>query len=159
MQGILRCHGWRLEQKGDFSLSESTPERKEVKKRFQLWVKPSTLEFVDKLMADDNCGSRSEFIEKAILFYVGYLSSNASKNYLPNVVISTLKSIVSESDNRQNRMIFKLAVELAIVQNLLASVQEVDPVSMERLRSECVKEVKRLNGSFTFEDALSWQQG
>lgn len=110
-------------------------------------------------MADDNCDSRSEFIEKAILFYVGYLSSNASKNYLPNVVISTLKSIVSESDNRQNRMIFKLAVELAIVQNLLASVQEVDPVSMERLRSECVKEVKRLNGSFTFEDALSWQQG
>lgn len=56
-------------------------------------------------------------------------------------------------------MIFKLAVELAIVQNLLASVQEVDPVSMERLRSECVKEVKRLNGSFTFEDALTWQQG
>ena len=140
-------------------MNESIPERKEVKRRFQLWVKPSTLELVDKLMADDNCGSRSEFIEKAILFYVGYLSSNASKNYLPNVVISTLKSIVSESDNRQNRMIFKLAVELAIVQNLLASVQEVDPVSMERLRSECVKEVKRLNGSFTFEDALSWQQG
>ena len=78
---------------------------------------------------------------------------------MKNVVISTLKSIVSESDNRQNRMIFKLAVELAIVQNLLASMQEVDPVSMERLRAECVKEVKRLNGSFAFEDALTWQQG
>lgn len=140
-------------------MRESTHERKEVKRRFQLWVKPSTLELVDKVMAEDNCDSRSEFIEKAILFYAGYLSSNASKSYLPNVIISTLKSIVSESDNRQNRMIFKLAVELAIVQNLLASVQEVDPVSMERLRSECVKEVKRLNGSFTFEDALSWQQG
>ena len=140
-------------------MNESIPERKEVKRRFQLWVKPSTLELVDKMMADDNCDSRSEFIEKAILFYVGYLSSNASKSYLPNVIISTLKSIVSESDNRQNRMIFKLAVEIAILQNLIASMQEVDPVSMERLRAECVKEVKRLNGSFTFEDALTWQQG
>lgn len=75
------------------------------------------------------------------------------------MVTSTLKSIVAESDNRQNRMLFKLAVEIAIVQNLIAATQDIDPTSLERLRGECVKEVKRLNGSFSFEDAVYWQKG
>lgn len=74
-------------------------------------------------------------------------------------MISTLKSIVAESDNRQNRMLFKLAVEIAIMQNLVASSQEIDPLSLERLRGECVKEVGRLNGTFSFEDAVNWQKG
>ena len=85
-------------------------------------------------------------------------SSWIAREYLPNVVISTLKSIVAESDNRQNRMMFKLAVEIAIMQNLVALQQDIDPLSLERLRGDCVKEVKRLNGSFSFENALDWQK-
>lgn len=133
--------------------------RKEIKRRFQFWVKPSTLELVCRYMEDDNCSSQSEFIEKAVLFYTGYLSAKENKNYLPNIVTSTLKGIVAESDNKQSRLLFKLAVEMAMMMNLLAASQEVDKVSLERLRGECVKEVKRLNGSFSFEDALDWQKG
>ena len=133
--------------------------RKEIKRRFQLWVKPSTLELVGRYMEDDNCSSQSDFIEKAVLFYTGYLSAKENKTYLPNIVTSTLKGIVAESDNKQSRLLFKLAVEMAMMMNLLAASQEVDKVSLERLRGECVKEVKRLNGSFSFEDALDWQKG
>ena len=56
-------------------------------------------------------------------------------------------------------MLFKLAVEIAIMQNLIAASQDIDPISLERLRGECVKEVKRLNGNFSFEDAVDWQKG
>ena len=133
--------------------------RKEIKRRFQFWVKPSTLELVGRYMEDDNCSSQSEFIEKAVLFYTGYLSAKENKTYLPNIVTSTLKGIVAESDNKQSRLLFKLAVEMAMMMNLLAASQEVDKVSLERLRGECVKEVKRMNGSFSFEDALDWQKG
>ena len=122
----------------------------ENKRKFPLWVRPETLEKVEKIYREDDCRSRSEFIEKAIEFYYGYL---------PSVVTSTLKSIVAEGGNRQDRMLFKLAVELAILQNLMAASQEIDPLSMERLRGECVKEVKRLNGSLSFEDAMEWQKG
>ena len=133
--------------------------RKEIKRRFQFWVKPSTLELVCRYMEDDNCSSQSEFIEKAVLFYTGYLSAKENKNYLPNIVTSTLKGIVAESDNKQSRLLFKLAVEMAMMMNLLAASQEVDKVSLERLRGESVREVKRLNGSFSFKDALDWQKG
>ena len=131
----------------------------ENKKKFALWVYPNTLEKVEEIYRSDDCESKSEFIEKAIQFYIGYLQSADKKGYLPSVVTSTLKSIVAESDNRQNRMIFKLAVEIAIMQNLMASLNEIDPLSMERLRGECVQEVKRLSGGFSFEDALTWQKG
>lgn len=131
----------------------------ENKKKFALWVYPETLEKVEEIYRSDDCESKSEFIEKAIQFYIGYLQSADKKGYLPSVVTSTLKSIVAESDNRQNRMLFKLAVEIAIMQNLMASLNEIDPLSMERLRGECVQEVKRLSGGFSFEDALTWQKG
>ena len=129
------------------------------KKKFSLWAKPETFEKIEEWYKRTNCLSRGEFIEKAVDFYVGYLSSNDNKEYLPNIVLSTLKGIVAESENKQSRVLFKLAVEMALMMNILAINLDIDQVSLERLRGECVKEVKRLNGSFGFEDALDWQKG
>ena len=52
-------------------MQDTEAEKKEIKRRFQLWIRPSTLELADTLYEKDNCDSRSEFIEKAILFYAG----------------------------------------------------------------------------------------
>lgn len=133
--------------------------RKEIKRRFQLWIKPSTLGLAETLYEDDNCGSLSEFIEKAVLFYAGYLSSERNTRYLPNVVTSTLKSIVRESDNRMGRLLFKVAVELAMTMNVVASMQEIDRTELARLRGNCIEEVKRINGIFPFDTAADWQEG
>ncbi len=149
---------WVVAVKEVLHLNE-TDNRKEVKRKFALWIKQSTIDMVEGIYKEDNCSSRSEFIEKAIIFYVGYLSSNDNSQYLPNVVTSTLKSIVAESDNRMSRLIFKLAVELAMTMNIIASANEIDRETLTKLRGECVKEVKRLNGSFSFDDAYDWQKG
>jgi len=50
----------------------------ENKKRFPLWMYPSTQQRVQELYEKDNCKSQSEFIEKAIRFYIGYLSAEGS---------------------------------------------------------------------------------
>ena len=129
------------------------------KYKFALWLYPDTLDRVKELYKQDGCKSKSEFIEKAIRFYIGHLTAEDDTSYLPNALLSNMKNIVAESDNRQNRMMFKLAVEMAMMMNLMAAEQDIDRVSLERLRGECVKEVKRLNGSFSFEDAYDWQKG
>ena len=138
---------------------ENGDTEKEVKRRFQLWLKPSTLGLADKLFEDDNCTSRSEFIEKAILFYAGYLCAQDGKVYLSNVVTSTLKGITAESTNKISKILFKQSVELAMLMNIVAATQDIDRDTLSRLRGECVREVKRLNGNFTFEDAMDWQKG
>lgn len=70
-----------------------------------------------------------------------------------------MRAVASESDNRVSRMLFKLTVELAMVMNLIAANYDIDPETLERLRGSCVREVKRLNGSFTMDDAVDWQKG
>jgi len=127
--------------------------------KFPLWLYPETRDRVRELYRSDDCRSQSEFIEKAIRFYIGYITADDDAAYLPNVFLSSMKSIVAESDNRQSRMMFKLAVEMAMMMNLIAASQEIDETSLARLRGECIKEVKRLNGNFKLEDAYEWQRG
>ena len=50
-------------------------------------------------------------------------------------------------------------VELAMLMNIIAATQDIDRDTLSRLRGECVKEVKRLNGGLRFEDAVEWQKG
>ena len=136
---------------------EGLPD-KEVKRRFQLWLKPSVLDMADDLYAKDNCGSRSEFIEKAIRFYAGYLYAQQSQDYFPRVVTSTLKGIMAESTNRISRILFKLAVEQAITMNVVAATCNISREQLEKLRGTCVAQVKRTNGSYSFEDAFDFQK-
>lgn len=127
------------------------------KVKFALWVRPDTMEGVRENYRADDCRSQSEFIEKAILFYIGYLTADKQKSFLPSMFLSTMKGIVNESDNRICGLLFKIAVELAILQNLIAATNEVDEVTMTKLRGECIKEVKRIHGIFTMEEAMDWQ--
>lgn len=127
--------------------------------KFALYLHPETLDKVKELYRPDDCCSKSEFIEKAVRFYIGYLTAETKSNYLPNMFLSNMRSIAAESDNRQSRMLFKLSVELAMVQNLIAAYYDVEPEMLSRLRGQCVREVSRLNGSFSMEDAVDWQKG
>ena len=133
-------------------------ERKGPKRKFALWIRDSTIEQAQKLYQQDNCSSVSEFIEKAIIFYTGYLSAQDNSAYLPSIITSTLKSIVAESDNRQNQLLSKIAVELAMTMNVLASMRQVDDATLQRLRGACIQEVRRINGTMTFDDAKRWQE-
>lgn len=129
------------------------------KKKFLWWAYPTTLELVQSHYRKDNCKSQSEFIERAVNYYVGHIDADDSTSYLPNAFLSNLRSIVAESDNRQGRMMFKFSVEMAMVMNILAAYHDIDRATLSKLRDECMTEVKRLNGNFTFKDALDWQQG
>lgn len=128
------------------------------KRKFALWISRDTIELAKKHYKDDNCSSASEFIEKAILFYLGYLSCQENQDYLADVIPSTVKGIVDESSNRMGRLLFKMAVELAVIENILAAVCEVDRQELKRLRGQCVEEIKRTNGMISFEQALQWQK-
>ncbi len=125
--------------------------------RFPLWLTPKTMESVKEAYKADDCRSQSEFIEKAINAYLGYLQAKDTQGMLPNSILSAMKAIENESDNRQNRILFKLAVEMAMMMNILAAYCEVNENDLETLRYNCIQEVKKINGMLRFEDACLWQ--
>lgn len=134
-------------------------EKPDKKVRFALYVNQSALDLVDENFEKDNCLSKSEFIENAIRFYVSYLSSNTNIPYLSTVVMSSMEALLKENTNRLSKLLFKLAVELAITMNVVAANQGVDKEVLNSLRGECIKEVKKTNGIFTFDEADNWQKG
>lgn len=129
------------------------------KVKFALWVRPETMDRVTEWYQQLDCISKSEFIEKAIQFYVSSLTAKDGGSFLPHAFLSTMKSIVSESTRRICNILFKLAVELAMLLNVIAATHKIDRATLERLRIECIKEVKRTNGNFTLDDAVDWQEG
>lgn len=131
----------------------------ETKKRLPLWLYPSTIQSMDSLLEKDNCKSRSEFIEKAVRFYCGYISANDGLKYLPTAITSAMSGIVSTAENRMARLLFKLSVEMSMMMNILAANADVDEATVRRLRGKCVTDVKKSVGAVTFEDVVKFQKG
>ena len=127
--------------------------------KFALRMSPETQQLVRELYPRDNCRTQNEFIEKAIRFYSGYVSGQDACEFLPAALTDALRSTVRDSENRTCRLLFKLAVELDMVMNVLAAGMEIPQEDLDRLRGRCVREVKSTNGSVTLKDAVDYQRG
>lgn len=127
---------------------------KEKKHKFALWVYPSTMEIIERYLEKSECRSKSDFIEKAILFYAGFLSAQTYQDYIPNVVVSCMKGSLGSFERRTSNILFKVAVEISMMNFLLASAHRVSSETMKNLRNMCIQEVKSYNGSITLEDAV-----
>lgn len=136
-------------------MAENTPNRKERKEQERFWIRPSVMARVEAMKSADNCESNSEFAEKALEFYLGYLECKENRFFLPKAITSAMKGIVAESINQQNTILFKMAVELNILMNIVADANpDIDELMLQRLRGYCVDQVKKSNGLITFDDVV-----
>lgn len=132
-------------------------KKKKNKNKFALYIENNVLDMARQWYQQDNCKSLSEYISKAIVFYSGYVANEKNPEYLPKVVISTLKSIVRESEFRQSRQAYRVAVELSLLLNILAATNKFSPEDVRALRETCEDEVKRINGTMCLDEAIRWQ--
>ena len=119
--------------------------------KFALRISPEMQELVKELCPRDNCQTQNEFIERAIRFYAGYVSGKEAMEYLPPALVS--------SEDRLSRLLFKLAVEMDMMMNILAAGMELTDEDLRELRPRCVREVKETRGRISFEDAADYQKG
>lgn len=129
----------------------------ETKIRIPLWIYPSTLEDIKKFYEDDNCKSPSEFIEKAINFYIGYLKQEKNVNYLSPRITSSVEAVIHGSEQRLSRNLFKIAVELGKIAHTIAAANDVDEDTLRELHAMCVDEVRHINGVIDFDSAVKFQ--
>ena len=132
---------------------------RETKIRIPLWIYPSTDDEVESTYESDDCRSKSEFIEKAIRFYLGYLKQARNVNYLSPMITSTVEAVVNGTEQRLSRNLFKIAVELGKISHTLAAANDVDEATLRELHAMCVDEVRHINGCINFESAVKFQNG
>lgn len=130
-----------------------------VKKRTAVWLYPETIDKMDNLLERDNCKSRSEFIDKALNFYMGYLVSEDTTGYLSKILISAIQGTLKETENRNSSNLFRLSVEMSMMMNILAAGLEINEEELHSLRGRCVQQVKKTRGKASMEEAIKFQQG
>jgi len=132
---------------------------KNTKERTAIWLYPETMERLDGWVTQDNCKSRSEFMEKALSFYMGYLSSEDITDYLSKALLSSIQGTLQNTENRVANNLFRLSVEISMMMHLLATTLEVTDDELRSLRGRCVAEVKKTRGKIKLDDAVQFQQG
>lgn len=132
---------------------------KNNKERTAIWLYPTTMERLDGWVTQDNCKSRSEFMEKALSFYMGYLGSEDITDYLSKALLSSIQGTLQNTENRVANNLFRLSVEISMMMHLLATTLEVTDDELRSLRGRCVAEVKKTRGKIKLDDAVQFQQG
>lgn len=135
-------------------MDEQTAEKKQ---RIPLWLYPSTIEQIEQLYRREHCKSHSEFIEKAVQYYCGYLFTNARNPHLPDAVAAAIEGKLGSFEDRLARLMFKCAVEQAMMMHIIAYDVELDETQLEKLRGKCIADIKRTNGQISFKDILKFQ--
>ena len=131
----------------------------EQMQKYAYWMTPSMVAEITKMMPEANATSKTDFVRKAVAFYIGYIRQQKNINYLAPMLAGAIKSEVRSLGKDVCEMLFKLAVEMGINSNITAAVNDIEDESLENIRRNVAQEIARVNGILTFEDANEWQNG
>ena len=123
-----------------------------------IWLTPSVKDKVEDNFQSDNCKSQSEFIERAIEFYVGYLNTKNASAFLPEALSATLTGTLDGFAGRISSLLFKQGVDINLIAQIIAYDTDIDEGAYERLRGKAIRDMKRTNGRISFKDAMDFQK-
>lgn len=110
----------------------SNTEKDKVRKGF--YIDQDLLEQVDSLLQTADVKSRNEFLNQALKFYIGYLTSEKIENYMLTTISSVMHSTVRDSENRMDCAMYKLAVETSKLSYVIAYCHGVDEETLRKLQ-------------------------
>lgn len=120
------------------------------KKHISCWIEDKNLKEAENCMKIIECRSRSDYIDQAVEFYNGYIHNKNNEEYVNKNIVNTVQGMLNSFEKRMARQMFKQAVEVAKVFWLVVRGFKLEPEDVDELHSDCVEEVKRINGSIRF---------
>ena len=129
------------------------------KVKFLMRIDPDTDRKIKTAIPLANCRRQNEFVEKALQFYCDYVASQDCFSVLPPMLVAAIRATVQNSESHICRLLFKLAVEMDMMMNVLAAAMEIPEEQLRELRGRCVQEVKKTHGMISLDDAVEYQNG
>ena len=145
----LRGHNYILERK---------MQRTNNKEKYAFWLTPEAKKMIETNAPLSNCGSQSEFVEKAVRFYDSYLRVQNAGAFLPHAVADVLEGTLGVFANRMAKLLFNLTVEHNITNHLLAADVDMTRDEYNKLRGGSVREVNSTQGTISLKDVISAPQ-
>lgn len=110
----------------DFPFSE--------KSRYSLWLSNDNIKMADKIYSLDNCKSRSEFVDRAIRFYCGYVETNIAQDYIADVFTQTVFPKLDNMKKVLNKSIYNIALQLSMLSHFEAALCDYEDDDLKKLR-------------------------
>ena len=121
------------------------------KEKFAFYLSPEKKAILERRYREDGSRSLTAFIERAVDFYLDYLSANNAGMFLPVSVQSYLDGRLDQLEKRVSSLLFKQAVELDQGVSVLADCVHLDEEYLRKKHAESVARVKKLNGHLQLE--------
>ena len=122
--------------------------------RIGLYIDTDLLSRCDASIPLTDARSRSEFICDAIEHYIALLNVNGSSKVLTPALESVIGGKIAGTEDRISRMLFKLAVEIAVQNHLTAGRYQFEEGYLEELRDYCAQEVASTTGRMNLADIV-----
>lgn len=114
----------------------------------------SQWERCDRLVNEKGYRSRNAFIRDAIDFYCSWLEKDQSERFLTPALESVIGAKIRDSEERINRNLFKIAVDLSVLAHIVLNADGggYDEGYLAELRRDCIREVAETNGTIRMEE-------
>ena len=130
----------------------------ENKKKYAYWMYPSMVKEIEKSLVSANATSKSDFVCQAVKFYIRYLHLGKSMNLIAPLLEQTVHNETESVERNLSEIMFKIAVELGVLSNVICSANNYSFETVSSLRENVAEEIASTNGVFTFEYAYLWQK-
>ena len=114
----------------------------------------SQWERCDRLAYELGCRSRNAFIRDAIDFYCSWLEKEQNERFLTPALESVISAKIRDSEERINRNLFKIAVDLSILAKIVLDEDGggYDEDYLAEMRRDSIREVSETNGAIRMEE-------
>lgn len=129
-------------------------KNKDTKQRVPVWLEPKVIEKLDSLLKIENADNLSQLIARAVDFYLGYIGTSDATDFLSETLVGVVDSSIRQTEGRNATNLFRLAVEMNVISQILAGGMDIPNEVIENLRSKAIKQIKKNNGKVKFEDAM-----
>ena len=109
-------------------------------------------EEIEEKMDEAHVRSLNAFVLKAIDFYLGYLRQGKNLNYISPILASSIKSEIKGVEHNLSEIIFKMAVQITMLTQVVADDHEFRSEYLEELYRWSAEKVASTNGIISLED-------
>lgn len=128
------------------------PKVERVKKTYAFTKRIADLIETHKYVAE---GREVQFVTEAIQNYCADIDGEKNLDLLCNRLYKIISAEVDEHSERMSSMLFKIAVELAILNyTISAGYVNMDDDEMQYIRNRAISHVQKSHGVLSFEKAL-----
>lgn len=131
--------------------------KNENKERVVAWLPPDMIETMELIEKKQGMKNHTELVQKAVDFYIGYLTSRGATDFLSDNILSAIQGSIQGTENRTSTNLFRLSVETSMMMHLLALTLDVSDEELNQLRGVCIREVKQTNGKIKIDKAIAFQ--